>query len=60
MHKNVRRKVFLDEQRIWNITLTNPNKSLENKFAVRYNSKFYNYNKRTKKYLHKILKQLAN
>ena len=23
MHKNVRRKIFLDEQKIWNITLKN-------------------------------------
>ena len=26
MHKGVRRKLFLDEQRIWNLTFTDPNK----------------------------------
>ena len=35
MHKGVRRKFFLYKQRIWNITLTDPNKRLENKFTVR-------------------------
>ena len=35
MHKNVKRKLFLDKQRIWNVTLTDPNKPLENKFTVR-------------------------
>ena len=35
MHKSTRRKLFLDEQRMWNVTLTDPNKPLENKFTVR-------------------------
>ena len=35
MHKGVRRKLFLDEQRIWNVTLTDASKPLENKFTVR-------------------------
>ena len=35
MHKSTRRKSFLDEQRMWNVTLTDPNKPLENKFTVR-------------------------
>ena len=35
MHKGVRRNLFLDEQRIWNVTITDPNKPLENKFTVR-------------------------
>ena len=35
MHKGVRRNLFLDEQRIWNVTITDPSKPLENKFTVR-------------------------
>ena len=35
MHKGVRRNLFLDEQIIWNVTITDPNKPLENKFTVR-------------------------
>ena len=35
MHKGVRRNLFLDEQKIWNVTITDPNKPLENKFTVR-------------------------
>ena len=35
VHKGVRRNLFLDEQRIQNVTLTDPNKPLENKFTVR-------------------------
>ena len=35
MHKGMRRKFFLDELIIWNITLTDTNKPLQNKFTVR-------------------------
>ena len=35
MHKGMGRKLFLDKQRIWNVTLTDPSKPLENKFTVR-------------------------
>ena len=35
MHKGVRRNLFLNEQIIWNVTITDPNKPLENKFTVR-------------------------
>ena len=35
MQKGMKRKLVLDEQRIWNVTLTDPSKPLENKFVVR-------------------------
>ena len=35
IHKGVRRKLFLDKQRIGNVKLTDPNKPLENKFTLR-------------------------
>ena len=35
VHKGVRRKLFLDEQRIWSVTLSSPSKPSENKFTVR-------------------------
>ena len=35
MQKGVKRKLVLDEQRIWNVTLTDRSKPLENKFVVR-------------------------
>ena len=35
IHKGVRRKLFLDKQRIWNVKLTDTNKPLENKFTLR-------------------------
>ena len=34
MQKGMKRKLVLDEQRIWNVTLTDPSKPLENKFVV--------------------------
>ena len=35
MHKSVRRKLYLDEQRIWNKTITDPSKPLEKKLTLR-------------------------
>ena len=35
MHKGMGRKLFLDEQRISNVTVTDPSKPLENKITVR-------------------------
>ena len=38
------RKLFLDEQRIWNVTLTDPTKPLENKFTLRSKMLAYFWN----------------
>ena len=44
MHKGMGRKLFLDEQRIWNVTLTDPTKPLENKFTLRSKMLAYFWN----------------
>ena len=44
MHKGMGRKLFLDEQKIWNVTLTDPTKPLENKFTLRSKMLAYFWN----------------
>ena len=44
MQKGMKRKLVLDEQRIWNVTLTDPSKPLENKFVVRSKMPAYFWN----------------